>query len=148
MREGSSDAQLAATLAAHPARRLHVESTEGLFGGWLDAASQSEFESQVSRHMGSGSWCCSSWYKPSGSFDFAYARPTLHLPPGCGQATRDGAPALEAPECLEAHRRRRAEQQPLVFFQGPDPDAYVPAPANTRLGKDGYYVLRRRKVES
>ena len=105
----------------------------------------------MGRFVSGGSWCCSSWYKPSGSFDFAYARPTLHLPPGCGQATRGGAAAFEgddAAECAEAHRRRRAEQQPLVFFQGRDPDEYVPAPANTRLGKDGYYVLRRRQVKS
>ena len=148
LREGASDVQVLAALDAHPAPRLHLESTEGIFGGWVGRRSRDEWEANMGRFVSGGSWCCSSWYKPSGSFDFAYARPTLHLPSGCGQATRDGAAAFEAPECLEAHRRRRAEQQPLVFFQGQDPDAYVPAPANTRLGKDGYYFLRRRKVES
>ena len=53
-----------------------------------------------------------------------------------------------ASRLTDERKRWRAEQQPLVFFQGQDPDAYVPAPANTRLGKDGYYFLRRRKVES
>ena len=73
----------------------------------------------------SGSWCCSSWYKPSGSFDYAAPPRTLLLPPECGAAD-GGAPAA----CAELQAWRRAAQRPFRFN-------YVPRPGN----RDGYYTL-------
>ena len=138
--EGSSDAQLRAGLGAHTAPRLHLESAEGIFGGWTDEASQRDFETLIARHLSGGSWCCSSWYKPSGSFDWSFPAPTPLLRDGCGAALSE---APEPPHCALARRtRRRVQQQPLHFFgEGDEPDRYVLG--RGKLGDDGYYVLER-----
>jgi len=138
--EGSSDAQLRAGLGAHAAPRLHLESAEGVFGGWTDDAHHRDFETLIAHHLSGGSWCCSSWYKPSGSFDWSFPAPTTLLRDGCGSASSE---APEAPHCTQARRtRRHVHQKPLHFFgEGDEPDRYVPGKG--RLGDDGYYVLER-----
>jgi hypothetical protein len=141
VREGASDVQLRTSLGASAAPRLHLESAEGLFGGWADGHSQREFEGLMDRFVFGGSWCCSSWYKPSGSFDFANPAPTRLLPPGCAAAPLDAPPS---PPCAEAQARRRAQQRPLRFFGelgADEPDRYVPDTG--KRGQDGYYVIRR-----
>ena len=140
--EGSSDAQLRAGLGAHTATRLHLESAEGIFGGWTDEVSQRDFDGLIGRHLSGGSWCCSSWYKPSGSFDWSFPAPTPLLRDGCGAAASSGA--QEPAHCAQARQtRRRAQQQPLHFFGEGDepPDRYVLG--SGKLGQDGYYVLDR-----
>ena len=76
------------------------------------------------RHISGGSWCCSSWYKPSGSFEYAQPTATLLLEGACGR--RDEAADARSPACADAQRRRRATQQPfeLNYVLAPGPDGY------------------------
>ena len=132
IREGTSDAQAVADLRAHAETPLlHLESAEGVFGGWRSRGMRDDFEEMIGRSsLLLGSWCCSSWYKPSGSFDYATPPPTTRLPDACGAA---GADDDAVPACRELQRRRRAAQRPFRFN-------YVPKTG--KPGKDGYYELR------
>ena len=72
---GASDKQAAAALSKHAdVPLLTFNSTEGVFGGWVSTGQAARFEDMMRRSsIASGSWCCSSWYKPSGTVN--YARP-------------------------------------------------------------------------
>ena len=48
---------------------LHLESAEGIFGGWASPAAggggraaRAAFEEMMNRDVYGGTWCCSSWY--------------------------------------------------------------------------------------
>ena len=138
---GSSDAQVGAALAPYAhVPVLRLASAEGVFGGWTDANQRALFESVVSHSsILTGSWCCSSWYKPSGSINYATPLPTPVLPTGCGAAgaASGGAPEPNAPEplrqlCASAQESRVASQRPFEL---------VYAPALGKEGVDGYYRL-------
>jgi hypothetical protein len=73
-----------------------------------------------------GSWCCSSWYKPSGTFFYRVQKRTEVLPTGCGVG--DLSPA----HCEQIQSQRRDSQRPRPFD-------YILA-TGTR-GKDGYFNL-------
>ena len=79
--DGASDAQARAAEALFQLRDKeldHLESSEGVNGGWADAEDAREFEMLMARHVMGLSWCCTSWYKPSGP------SPTLsRLPLSC-----------------------------------------------------------------
>ena len=124
----------------HRTRVLRLEHAEGIFGGWAvapapgdwDAATadaRDRFERLVHLSSVSGSsWCCSSWYKPSGSFPFAAPPPTELLPRGCGLSEADDE---RRSSCATKHTRRREAQRRQRL-------EYVRDPAS----KDGYYMLR------
>ena len=116
---------------------LHLASAEGIFGGWADAASggggaaaRDRFEQLMRAYVLGGSWCCSSWYKPHGAFDFAEPVSTSALPGGCG---RDERVDEETAVCMRTQQRRRAAQRPFEF-------RYVPARGGSRA-RDGYFSL-------
>ena len=50
----------------------------------LTPQAQTQFEQMMRELVYGGSWCCSSWYKPSGAFPFAQPVATEVLPAGCG----------------------------------------------------------------
>ena len=144
--DGSSDAQVAAALTpfAH-VPVLKLASAEGVFGGWTDGRARALFESVVSHSsILTGSWCCSSWYKPSGSINYAVPLPTQLLPTGCGaklgpdvEGAVGGAPAPDAERelrevCAEAQAARVKSQQPFEL---------VYKLAEGRDGRDGYFRL-------
>ena len=131
--DGASDAQARAAEALFQLRDkelVHLESSEGVFGGWADAEDAREFEMLMARHVMGLSWCCTSWYKPSGTFPYADPPPTAVLPKRCGEG--DAAAAAARPECAALQAKRRAAQRPFDFNYVRDG------------GKDGYYVLRPR----
>ena len=133
--EGASEVQIRQALAAQDsAPVLSISSTDGLFGGWVSRDAHRRFETMLLRSsVLSGTWCCSSWYKPSGSVAFARPAPTRVLPAGCG---RSADPSTEAKHCLDEQLRRRAEQAPVALV-------YDPAP-----GPDGYWELRGQPMHS
>ena len=142
---GTSDAQANEALIAHAsAKVLRLRSAEGVFGGWTDVRARNTFEAVVtSSTILAGSWCCTSWYKPSGSINYATPAPTLALPSGCGSkgsvaAGADGggalpnAPPAQRQECTRLQGERRRSQQPFEF---------VYELSKGREGQDGYYRL-------
>ena len=150
---GTSDVQAAAALNGSSAEGgladapvLVLESAEGVFGGFVSAERRFAFENMVGQSsMLTGSWCCASWYKPSGSVDFVPPNPTLALPRGCGTASPwesdgAGAAASEPPDsalraaCIEQQERRTRSQRGPVKLE-----------YELRLGKegvDGYFKLK------
>merc|ERR1711920_154129 len=123
---GSSDEQARRALADHRQRRvLHLEYAEGIFGGWAATHQQDshEFEKAMSSML-HGSWCCSSWYKPSGSFPYPAPARVHVLPSGCGE---DEVQDETQNACLAARDMRRAAQQPFNLNYVRDG------------GRDGYY---------
>jgi len=131
---GSSDAQITHMLAEHAeSPLLSFSSTEGVFGGWSDPGAHLRFEQMMRRSsVFSGSWCCSSWYKPSGSINFARPAPTVTLPSGCGLVLK--ATVESQADCQKVQQLRRQAQAPIDFV-------YEPAP-----GPDGYWSLRGQPV--
>ena len=119
---------------------LRLASTEGVFGGWTDERQRALFEAIIGQSsILSGSWCCSSWYKPSGSFNYAVPRSTQLLPAGCGKvgAPAGGAASRDAPaelkqQCAAARAQRLLSQLPFEFY-------YVLA--HGKDGRDGYFRL-------
>ena len=112
---------------------LRLASAEGVFGGWADPARRALFEAVVGQSsILTGSWCCSSWYKPSGSINYATPAPTPVLPPGCGLPAGAEGAAGDAAECAEVQTKRIAAQRPFDF---------VYARAEGKDGRDGYYRL-------
>ena len=94
--DGASDAQARAAEASFKLRGkevVHLESAEGVFGGTADAEDAREFEMLMSRHVMGLSWCCTSWYKPSGTFPYADPPPTAVLPKRCGEGDAAAAAA-------------------------------------------------------
>ena len=144
---GSSDAQAAAALGAHAdVPVLRLASAEGVFGGWTSDRQHQLFEAVVGHSsILQGSWCCSSWYKPSGSINYATPPLTRTLPEGCGAERRmpddegsvgGGAPP-DAPSelksaCSTAQMKRLLSQSPFEL---------VYAPALGKEGQDGYWML-------
>ena len=126
---GASDAQVVAALSAHAeAPLLHFDRTEGVFGGWAAEADRQRFE-QIMDRAGIntvGSWCCTSWYKPSGTFFYPKLAPTATMPSHCSPPDAKGA---GGPGCARFHERRRAKQAASVLD-------YVEVPP------DGYFKLR------
>ena len=82
---GLSDVQLKEALAstqASEARVLHLDSIEGVFGGFEDRSEASQFEKVIMQEILGGwsaTWCCTSWDKPRGTLKFK--RP-IPLPSG------------------------------------------------------------------
>jgi hypothetical protein len=123
---------------------LRLRSTEGVFGGWRQQARRDLFESVVGQSsILTGSWCCSSWYKPSGSINYAVPPQTVALPSACGAAASvaDGAdgggappsaPAAQREECARRQEQRRASQRPFELIYDK---------AIGSAGADGYYRL-------
>lgn len=67
---GASNVEVQRALGALDAPVLRMRSTEGVFGGWTDTLVRASFEAMVTDSaILAGSWCCSSWYKPSGSIE-------------------------------------------------------------------------------
>ena len=133
---GVSDTQVRAALADHSsARVLRLSDAERVFGGWDDHASHDAFEDLLDRsHLLRGSWCCSSWYKPSGSFDFGAPLSTAALLPAECAATkpaRGGSPSSRR-ACSKALQRLLVSEEEARL-------AYVPA--LDKAGEDGYYRL-------
>ncbi len=133
---GASDAEMRAALADHSnARVLRLSDAERVFGGWDDRASHAAFKELIDRsHLLRGSWCCSSWYKPSGSFDFLLSTGAL-VPFECAatKPARGGSPSSRR-ACSKALQRLRVsdwEEEARL--------AYVPALG--KAGEDGYYRL-------
>ena len=83
--------------------------------------------------MLSGSWRCSSWYKPSGSIEYVGPHETLAWRPGCG-TTKPWEPE-RSPQCVEQLQAYRRAQQ-----AGPAKLEYVLK--SGQQGKDGYYGLK------
>jgi hypothetical protein len=144
---GASDKQVAAALSAHvDAPLLTFTSTEGVFGGWVDGGRASRFEDLMRRSsIASGSWCCSSWYKPSGTVNYARPPKTRTLPTGCGipaASATAARPSMSSvwgastdPRCVSFEDERRRSQAPFFF-------TYELAP-----GPDGYWRLRGQPEE-
>ena len=100
---------------ASEARLLHLESAEaGVFGGFEDAETASEFERRIGRHLiyghkrFSGSWCCTSQRYQRGTI--LYKRPAP-LPQGAAARDSDGGGrTADAPrqcyweDCLSSKR--------------------------------------------
>jgi hypothetical protein len=148
---GTSDAQARAALGsssapglvrATDAPVLHLTSAEGVFGGFVEQSARIAFEEMIGRSaMLFGSWCCSSWYKPSGSIEYVAPQPTLSLPQGCGIAsplTANGSEAAEDHPDLQL-RRTCAEQQQARLAQARGPVALEYQLKEGREGRDGYY---------
>lgn len=138
---GSSDAQIVAALAAHAdVPVLRLTTTEGVFGGWTNERQRSLFELVVSQSsILTGSWCCSSWYKPSGSINYATPLPTVALPSGCGDAQSDVGGGTAPHASLELRQQCQAEQARRLASQ--QPFDFVYALAGGRDGQDGYFRL-------
>lgn len=150
---GTSDEQARAALGggspyapglvrASDAAVLHLTSAEGVFGGFVEVNARAAFEEMIGRSaMLFGSWCCSSWYKPSGSIEYVAPQPTLSLPQGCGVAsplTANGSQAaLDHPN--PQLRRACAEQQQARLAQARGPTALEYRLKRGREGRDGYY---------
>ncbi|KAL1495240.1 hypothetical protein AB1Y20_017103 [Prymnesium parvum] len=127
---GSSDIQLQRVLGSGQLREaelIHLESTEGIFGGWVRSRTRATFETIMRRSgvIGQASWCCTSWYKPSGTFFLPEPVPTLALRDGCGTSIEVGG---DGPMCAALQARRRADQAPFPFIY-------------EEFGRDGYYRL-------
>mmetsp|Transcript_2118 Transcript_2118/g.6808 ORF Transcript_2118/g.6808 Transcript_2118/m.6808 type:complete len:218 (+) Transcript_2118:456-1109(+) len=74
--------QAVSAAGASDARVMHLESAEGVFGGFESAAESKLFKEAISGDLLGGwsaTWCCTSWNKPAGTFKFK--RP-LPLPSG------------------------------------------------------------------
>lgn len=130
----ASDVQVRRALSPWASRRvLHLDSAEAIFGGWVASSAggggeraRDDFERTMTELVYGGSWCCSSWYKPSGAFPFPQPAATEVLPDACGlDEARDEAEAT----CARVQERRRARQRPFTL-------SYVP-----NGGRDGYYML-------
>ena len=141
---GTSDVQALATLGpssafAH-APVLRLERAEGVFGGFVDGRQRAAFEAMIQQSsMLSGSWCCSSWYKPSGSIEYVGPHETLAWRPGCG-ITKPWEPE-RSPQCVDQLQAYRRAQQ-----TGPAKLEYVLK--SGQQGKDGYYGLKAlRRLE-
>ena len=74
---GTTDREARMALADVKAPVLHLETAEGIFGGWANERSRERFEGLAQRHFYGGSWCCSSWDPPTyGSIQYADPMPT------------------------------------------------------------------------
>jgi hypothetical protein len=136
----ASDVQVRSALSAWASRPvLHLDSAEGVYGGWVASSAggggdraRDDFERTMGELVYGGSWCCSSWFKPSGAFFFPQPAATEVLPGGCGlDEARDEAEAT----CVRVQQRRRARQRPFTLN-------YV-----TDGGRDGYFVLSPQHPE-
>ena len=131
---GASDIQIKRALSPWASRPiLHLNSAEGIFGGWAamnigggGSMARDDFENIMNQLVYGGSWCCSSWYKPSGAFTYATPAATQVLPNGCG--ADEAEDAVQA-QCTAAQVKRRSFQRPFDFN-------YVP-----NGGRDGYFML-------
>jgi len=65
--------QAVSAAGASDARVVHLESAEGVFGGFESAAESKLFKEAISGDLLGGwsaTWCCTSWNKPAGTFKF------------------------------------------------------------------------------
>mmetsp|Transcript_24634 Transcript_24634/g.80370 ORF Transcript_24634/g.80370 Transcript_24634/m.80370 type:complete len:584 (-) Transcript_24634:721-2472(-) len=65
--------QAVSAAGASDARVMHLESAEGVFGGFESAAESKLFKEAISGDLLGGwsaTWCCTSWNKPAGTFKF------------------------------------------------------------------------------
>jgi len=142
---GSSEVQIRSALSAvAEAPLLTFSSTEGVFGGWVDAAAHGQFEMMMSRSaLLGGSWCCSSWYKPSGSINFARPQRTQLLPPGCGipSAPASSAPGQPRPSLATSGMTTQGKSSPAESSQGER--ASPGEQLATKLCKDAHAARRQ-----
>ena len=105
---------------------LHLDSAEGIFGGWVNAsATRDKFEQRLRETILGGSWCCTSWYKPSGTAKFVVPTSTVSLPPKC-----------EAPESISNGLNPLCDGRDRHLI---DPLKYVPDTG--KRGEDGYFTV-------
>lgn len=150
---GSSDAQARAALGGGTpfvrglmrgaeARVLRLESAEGIFGGFVEPSARGEFEAMIAQSsLPYGSWCCSSWYKPSGSIEYVAPTPTLMLERGCGTASplEGGGGAAAAGQTDAKLAETCAERQAARERMDRGPALLEYRLKAGREGRDGYY---------
>jgi len=130
---GSSDAQVKQSLSAlEESPVVHLERTEGVFGGWHRRNDWQRFEGLMPLFIG-GSWCCSSYHHPQGTLMHADPVPTIALPSNCSGPQNEFA-WEEVEVCIQVQRERVNAQQPFEFNYTLD--------AATRSQK-GFYALEK-----
>ena len=95
-----------------------------------------------------GSWCCTSWYKPSGSINYATPEATPSLPAGCGLASSvaAGADGSGAPPDAPERVRKDCQRVQAIRRQSQMPYEFVYQLADGKDGIDGYYRLKKPEV--
>jgi len=107
---GLSDVQLRETVArlgASDARLLHLESAEGVFGGFESRSDSDAFQKVIMGDLLGGwsaTWCCTSWDKPRGTLKFK--RP---LPLPVGSAARGPRTVVDLPEKRDCYWQDRSD---------------------------------------
>ncbi|KAL1512007.1 hypothetical protein AB1Y20_005282 [Prymnesium parvum] len=106
---GLSDVQIKEAFAAAgalQARVVHLESAEGVFGGFESAQEDKLFQEAIYTHLLGGwsaTWCCTSWDKPRGTLQFK--RP-LRLP--SGSAARGPRQVVDLPAKRDCYWQDRS----------------------------------------